>query len=64
MCSVPAVPFSASPRSSTSGPRSSRSGWGGGVVDSTFQGPVLWRGHSLTTIVDKGLLHFDWILVD
>ncbi len=34
------------------------------VVDSTFQGPIYGGGPSLTTIVDKGLLHFDWILVD
>ncbi len=33
------------------------------VVDSTFQGPVYCRA-PLTTIVDKGLLHFDWILVE
>lgn len=34
------------------------------VVNSTFQGPVLWQGPSLSVTVDKGLIHFDWILVD
>ncbi len=36
----------------------------GGCSGQHIPGPSLWRGPSLTTIVDKGLLHFDWILVD